>query len=204
LHVSLCVHLLPSLQALPSVALGFEQTPVVLSQLPTAWHWSLAEHVTGLVPTHLPATQPSLRVQALASSQPVPSVFGVALQAPVFESQVPVLQASSSALQLMAVPRLHVNVVKSQVSTPSQASALTQSASLVQPHLLVSKLQPLGSTQLSTVQAILSSQVTVVPPHTPLVHLSPLVQALPSPHGVLSGLLGLEQVPVVGSQLPAL
>jgi hypothetical protein len=69
--------------------------------------------------------------------------------------------------------------------------------------LLVSKLQPPGSTQLSTLQAILSSQVTAAPPHTPLVHLSPLVQALPSPHAVLSGLLGLLQAPVVESQVPA-
>jgi hypothetical protein len=151
----------------------------------------------------LPATQPSLRVQALASSQPVPSVFGLALQAPVMESQVPVLQASFRAAQLTAVPRLHVSVVRSHVSTPLHASASTQSAFLVQPHLLVSKLHPPGSTQLSTLQAILSSHVTAVPPHTPLVHLSPLVQALPSPHAVLSGLLGLLQAPVLALQVPA-
>jgi hypothetical protein len=61
----------------------------------------------------------------------------------------------------------------------------------------------LGSTQLSTLQAILSSQVMVVPPHTPLVHLSPVVQALLSPQGVLSGLFGLEQVPSAVLQVPA-
>jgi hypothetical protein len=69
--------------------------------------------------------------------------------------------------------------------------------------LLRSKPQPLGSLQLSTVQAILSSQTTAAPPHTPLLHLSPLVQALPSVHGVSSALFGFEQTPVAGSQLPA-
>jgi hypothetical protein len=129
--------------------------------------------------------------------------LGTALQAPVLESQVPVLQASSSPLQLMAVPGLHVRLAKSHVSTPLHASASTQSASLVQAHLLLSALQPPGSTQLSTVHAILSSHTMAVPPHTPLVHLSPLVQALLSPQAVLSGLFGFEQTPVAASHVPA-
>jgi hypothetical protein len=196
-------HLLPSLQAVPSVALGFEQAPVFVSQVPTAWHWSLAVHVTAFEPEHLPARQPSVLVQALPSSQAVPFILGVALQAPVAESQVPVLQASSSAVQLTAVPATQLSVPKLQVSTPLQALLSLQSASLAQPHLLRSKLQPPGSTQLSTVQTILSSQATAAPPHTPPVHLSPLVQALPSPHGVLSVLLGFEQLPVATSHVPA-
>jgi hypothetical protein len=204
LQASVWVHLLPSLQPVPSGALGLEQAPVVLSQVPATWQASLGEHATAPEPTHFPATQPSLLVQALASSQPVPSPLGVALQAPVLASHVPVLHGSSKALQSTAVPRLHVNVLKSQVSTPLQASLSTQSAFLVQPHLLVSKLQPVGSTQLSSEQAILSSHANGAPTHTPLLHLSPLVQALPSPQGVSSGFLGLEQSPLAASQLPAL
>jgi hypothetical protein len=34
------------LQLVPLVAIGFEQTPVLGLQVPTAWHGSLAVHVT--------------------------------------------------------------------------------------------------------------------------------------------------------------
>jgi hypothetical protein len=136
-HVSLCVHLLPSLQALPSVLLGFEQTPVALSQLPTLWHWSLAEHVTGLAPTHLPALQLSVLVQALPSSHVVPAATGTALQVPVVASHVPVLQASLSAEQSTAVPPTHLPAVKSQVRPTTHGSVL-HCASAVQAHLLKS------------------------------------------------------------------
>jgi hypothetical protein len=54
-QVSVCVHALPSLQVVPFAATGFEQTPVVVLHVPTAWHWSLAVHVTGFAPTQVPA-----------------------------------------------------------------------------------------------------------------------------------------------------
>jgi hypothetical protein len=130
-QVSVCVHLLPSLQAVPFGLLGFEQTPVALSQLPTSWHGSLAEHVTALEPTHFPAAQASTRVQALLSSHAVPSLRGLAEQAPVALSQLPTLQASSSPLQLTFVPATQVSVAKLHFSTPVQASLSSQSASLV-------------------------------------------------------------------------
>jgi hypothetical protein len=136
-HVSLCVHLLPSLQATPSVLLGFEQTPVVLSQLPTLWHWSLAEHVTGLAPTHLPALQLSLLVHAFPSSQVVPAATGTALQAPVTASHVPALHASLSAEQSTAVPPTHLPAARSQVRPTTHGSVLHW-ASAVQAHLLKS------------------------------------------------------------------
>ena len=47
------MHELPSLQVVPFAAVGFEQTPVVGSQVPAAWHWSLAVHTTAL-PAHTP------------------------------------------------------------------------------------------------------------------------------------------------------
>jgi hypothetical protein len=131
LHVSLCVHWLPSLQALPSALLGLEQTPVALSQLPTSWHGPLAEHVTALEPTHFPAAQASTRVQALLSSQAVPSLRGLAEQAPVALSQLPTLHASSRPAQLTLVPATQVSVAGLHFSTPVQASLSSQSASLV-------------------------------------------------------------------------
>jgi hypothetical protein len=38
----------PSLQSVPSALFGFEQTPVVWSQVPTMWHWSRAAQGTTL------------------------------------------------------------------------------------------------------------------------------------------------------------
>ena len=54
-HVSVCVQALPSLHEIPFGALGFEQVPVAGLHVPATWHWSLAVHVTGLVPVHVPA-----------------------------------------------------------------------------------------------------------------------------------------------------
>jgi hypothetical protein len=45
-HVSDCVHAFPSLQTLPLLLFGFEQTPVAELQTPASWHWSEAEHTT--------------------------------------------------------------------------------------------------------------------------------------------------------------
>jgi hypothetical protein len=78
LQESPVVHLLPSSHAVPSVLLGFEQLPVAESQVPTAWHWSLAVHVFVVPPEHEPAWQVSPVVHLLPSSQVVPSVlFGL-------------------------------------------------------------------------------------------------------------------------------
>jgi hypothetical protein len=53
--VSVCVHLSPSLQVVPSFLAGFEHKPVAGAQVPTSWHWSEAAHTTGLAPVHTPA-----------------------------------------------------------------------------------------------------------------------------------------------------
>jgi hypothetical protein len=53
-HVSESVHALPSLHAVPLVTLGFEHVPVAGAHVPTTWHWSLAVHVTGFAPVHVP------------------------------------------------------------------------------------------------------------------------------------------------------
>jgi hypothetical protein len=53
-QVSVCVHASPSLQAVPFALTGFEQTPVLVLQVPASWHWSSAAHTTGLPPVQAP------------------------------------------------------------------------------------------------------------------------------------------------------
>src|SRR5438876_5695839 len=90
-HVSVCVHALPSLQAVPLAAFGFEQTPVDVLQVPATWHWSEAVQTTGFEPVQVPDWQVSVCVQALPSLQAVPlAAFGFA------EEQVDVLQAPAT------------------------------------------------------------------------------------------------------------
>jgi hypothetical protein len=88
-QVSFAVHALPSLHAVPSVLLGFEQLPVVVSQTPATWHWSLAEHVFVVPPEHEPVWQVSPVVHALPSLHVVPSVLFGFEHWPVPELQVP-------------------------------------------------------------------------------------------------------------------
>jgi hypothetical protein len=57
-HVSVCVHALLSLHAVPLLAAGFEQVPVIELQVPATWHWSLAVQVTGFDPVHVPLWHP--------------------------------------------------------------------------------------------------------------------------------------------------
>jgi hypothetical protein len=71
-QMSVCVHALPSLQAVPLVAAGFEQAPVAESQVPATWHWSVAAHATGFDPRHAPLWHESVCVHALPSLQLVP------------------------------------------------------------------------------------------------------------------------------------
>jgi hypothetical protein len=72
-HVSVCVHGLPSLHAVPSGAPGFEHVPSAGLHDPATWHWSLAAHVTGFIPAQMPLAHASVWVQALPSLQVVPS-----------------------------------------------------------------------------------------------------------------------------------
>ena len=88
-HASVCVHALPSSQAVPSGAAGFEQMPVAGLHVPVSWHASLAVQMTGLEPVHAPETHASDWVHPLASLQVVPSAAGGFEQAPVVGSQVP-------------------------------------------------------------------------------------------------------------------
>ena len=71
-QVSVWVQAFASLQAVPLVLGGFEQTPVAGLQVPASWHWSLAVQVTGVPATQVLLTQVSMPLQGLPSSQLVP------------------------------------------------------------------------------------------------------------------------------------
>jgi hypothetical protein len=72
-QVSVCVHKSPSSQLEPFGFCGFVQLPVAGLQLPTSWHWSSAEQLTGFEPVQFPAWQVSVCVQRSLSSQLDPS-----------------------------------------------------------------------------------------------------------------------------------
>src|SRR5258706_7042936 len=99
-HVSLCVHALPSLHVVPSLAVGFEQAPVARLHVPGAWHWSCAAQITGLEPTQVPAWQVSFCVHALPSLHVVPLLAVGFEQAPVAGLHVPGAWHWSCAAQI--------------------------------------------------------------------------------------------------------
>ena len=103
-HVSVCVQALPSLQAVPFGALGFEHVPVAGLHVPATWHWSRAVHVTGLEPVQTPVWHVSVCVQALPSLHAVP--FGAAgfEHRPVPVSHVPATWHGSLAVQTTGPP----------------------------------------------------------------------------------------------------
>ena len=103
---STVVHALASLQAVPLVTGGFEQAPVVESQIPAAWHWSEAAQVLG-VPPQTPCWQESPLVQALPSLQAVPVSVGLE-QAPVAALQTPAAWHWSAAAQMVGVPMVQI------------------------------------------------------------------------------------------------
>jgi hypothetical protein len=65
-------HALLSSHAEPFALLGFEHAPLAGLHVPAVWHWSDAVQTFGLLPTHTPAWQESVNVQALPSEQDAP------------------------------------------------------------------------------------------------------------------------------------
>src|SRR3989442_502597 len=88
-QVSVVVHALPSSQVVPFGLAGVEQIPVAGLQLPASWPWSWGAHPSGAPAAPAPASQVSVVVHALPSSQVVP--FGLAglEQIPLAGLQVP-------------------------------------------------------------------------------------------------------------------
>src|SRR5262249_6787631 len=101
---SVCVQALPSLQAVPSAAVGVEQKPVAGSHKPATWHWSCAVPTVGVPPTQAPAWQASVWVQALWSSHFVPSAAAGFEQTPVSGLQTPTVWHWSCAPHTVASP----------------------------------------------------------------------------------------------------
>ena len=87
--MSVCVQESLSVQVAPFGLSGFEQVPSIGSQVPKAWHWSEAVHVTGRPPVQVLPMHRSLWVQALLSLQFVPSSLAGFEQSPVAGAQVP-------------------------------------------------------------------------------------------------------------------
>src|SRR2546422_752116 len=115
LQVSVWVPGSPPLHFVPPSPFGFEQVPVAGLHVPVTWHWSLAVHVTGLEPVHVPAWHVSICVQASPSLQAVPfGAFGFE-QAPVVGLQVPAtwhwsLAVHVTGLEPVQIPVWHVSV----------------------------------------------------------------------------------------------
>jgi hypothetical protein len=91
LQLSVCVHGLLSVQAVPSVlGTGAPHWPVVGLHVPAPLHWSPLVHTTGFDPVHFPDWQESVCVQAFPSEQLVPLAFGTSAEHwPVDGLQVP-------------------------------------------------------------------------------------------------------------------
>ena len=90
-HAYNVLHLLLPVHAVPSGAPGFEQAPIVGSQLPATWHWSLAVHITGFEPVHEPLWHVSVCVQELPSLHAVPLAAEGLEHIPLVGSQAPAI-----------------------------------------------------------------------------------------------------------------
>jgi hypothetical protein len=198
------VQALPSLQPLLFGFSGFEQAPVILSQLPGRWHWLSAVHTTASEPTHAPDWQVSRPVQALPSSHGAPSFTGSGWHAPVSGTHTFDKQASLLCAQTTGVPTWHSLSLGLHVSVPLQALPSLQSALVTQLHAVMSAAQaPLFSSQLSTEQASPSSQTTGLPAQAPSVQASSVVHAWASSHGAPSSAFSSLHSPVFGSHVPS-
>src|SRR5438128_1184987 len=152
------------------------------------------------MPTQMPASQASVRVQALPSSQLVPLGLAGLLQAPDAGSQVPAVWHWLAAVHTTGL-------------APTQAPAWQVSLCV---HALASlQLVPLGlAGLLQAPDAGLQTPAVwhwsaavhttgLAPTQAPAWQVSLCVHALASLQLVPLGLAGLLQVPVVGSQVPA-
>jgi hypothetical protein len=98
------VQALPSSQGAPSDAAGFEQAPVPGSHCPARWHASEATQTVLVPPPQFPRVQVSPVVQALLSSQRVPSGAGGLEQVPVAGLQLPATWHASVAGHVTGAP----------------------------------------------------------------------------------------------------
>src|SRR5439155_16427444 len=146
-----------------------------------------------------PRLQVSPCVQALPSSHAVPRGLTGWVQVPVVGWQVPALWQSSSATQAMGfvpthVPPRHESVwVQALPSLQLVPSALGRGSQRLALSLHTPSLHWLAAV----------AQLRGDPPQTPFVQESFTVQKRPSLQSAPSAFEGLEQVPVLGAQTPA-
>jgi hypothetical protein len=153
------VHGFWSLQATPFCFVGFEQMPVAESHTPMSWHWSMAAQLAGAEPTHSPARQLSVCVQALPSLHADLFGFSGLEQAPVTGSHVPATWHWLSAVHTTAplpthLPSAQVSRVVHALASSHAVPSLTGSAA----HSPVS-----GTHTLLRHGSVLVGQTTAVP-----------------------------------------
>jgi hypothetical protein len=195
--LSVFVHAFPSLQPVPSIFAGVEQTPVVVLQVPTSWHWSNAVHTTGLLPLHTPAWQVSVCVHAFPSLQLVPSAFAGFEQTPVAGLHVPAVWHWSGAGHTTGL--LPLQAPAWQVSVCVHAfPSLHETVLFVCTH-------PVAALQLSSVQGFPSLQSGAGPPvqTSAAEHVSAVVQALLSLQATINWHLSVpSHFPVLPQEAP--
>jgi hypothetical protein len=198
-HVSVWVHMSPSLQTAPFDLIGLSQAPVALLHEPGRWQSSSAVQVTGFEPVQVPDWQVSVWVHALLSLHDAPSaLFGfehwpfAGLQTPGSRHWLSAVHTTGFAPTQL--PAEHVSVCvqafPSLHDVPLPASGLLQS--------------PVPGSQMPAIWQPSSGMHTtgLEPVQTPSWQLSVWVQGLPSSHGVPSTPVGLLQAPVDGSHVP--
>src|SRR5205823_3791912 len=148
----------------------------------------------------MPASQASVRVQALPSSQPVPSGLAGLLQTPDAGLQMPAVWHWSAAVHTTGLAP--TQAPGAQVAVRVQASPSSHRAPLSLAGLLQT---PDAGLQVPAVWHWSEAVHTagLAPTQAPAWQVSVRVQALPSSHGAPLSLAGLLQAPVVGSQVPA-
>src|SRR5882724_10306213 len=149
-------------------------------QAPAVWHWSAAVQATGLAPMQAPASQVSVCVQALPSSQGAPLGLAGLLQTPDAGLQTPAAWHWSAAVQ--ATGLAPTQAPASQVSVCVQALPSSHGAPLGLAGLLQ---MPDAGSQAPAVWHWSATVHTTgfTPTQMPASQASVCVQASPSSHG---------------------
>src|SRR5213078_4013955 len=170
LQASFVVHMLPSLQG---AALLVCTQPVAWLQ-PSSVQGFPSSQLGVAPPTQFPPLQASLVVHAL------PSLQGAVLL--VWTQPVDGLQVSS----VQRLPSSQLGPAPPTHRPPLQASLVVQALPSVQGSVLLPWRQPVVGSQLSSVQRLLSLQLSAGPPaQLPWLQVSLVVQALPSVQGAV-------------------
>jgi hypothetical protein len=180
-HVSFVSQALPSMQGVPSLTAGFEQTPVSGLHVPMAWHWSSAAHATVTPGVQAPETQVSFTSHALPSLQAVPSATVGFEHCPVDGLHVPAMWHWSEAVHVTGFDPAHIPLSHASVWVQAFPSLqVVPSATGGFEHCPVDGLQVPATWHWSDAVHMTGFD----PVQVPLSHVSVCVQALSSLHDV--------------------